>query len=153
MFFFILNVELFRFFWQTGRQEVRQRRVEHWYFRVCTRQQGRLYTFIVNYGQNMELLLFRKEQPGCTYFFSPLSVHKLGVVTHLQWWMCIRALACTCISWGGRKKVQKLCGFTSILLLGWWQWTTIHMEVNFIFLVIGYIHTHTIPTYLLRLFP
>jgi hypothetical protein len=27
------------------------------------------YTFVVDYGQNMELPLFRKEQPGCTYYF------------------------------------------------------------------------------------
>ncbi len=40
------------------------------------------YTFVVNYGQNMELPSFRKEQPGCTYYFSPLSVYNLGVVNH-----------------------------------------------------------------------
>jgi hypothetical protein len=30
----------------------------------------------------MELSLFRKDKPGCTYYFSPLSVYNLGVVNH-----------------------------------------------------------------------
>jgi hypothetical protein len=40
----------------------------------------RRYTFVVDYGQNMELPVYNKEQPGCTYFFSPLSIYNLGVV-------------------------------------------------------------------------
>jgi hypothetical protein len=42
----------------------------------------RVYTFVVDYGQNMELPVYNKEQPGCTYYFSPLSVFNLGVVNH-----------------------------------------------------------------------
>ncbi len=42
----------------------------------------RVYTFIVDYGQNMELPVYNKEKPGCTYYFSPLSVFNLGVVIH-----------------------------------------------------------------------
>ncbi len=42
----------------------------------------RRYTFVVRYGQNMELPMYNKEQPGCTYYFSPLSVYNLGVVNH-----------------------------------------------------------------------
>jgi hypothetical protein len=42
----------------------------------------RVYTFIVNYGQNMELPVYNKEQPGCTYYFSPLIIFYLGVVNH-----------------------------------------------------------------------
>ncbi len=42
----------------------------------------RVYTFVVDYGQNMEPPLYNKEQPGCTYFFSPLSVFNLGVINH-----------------------------------------------------------------------
>jgi hypothetical protein len=42
----------------------------------------RVYTFIVDYGQNMELPIYNKKQPGCTYYFSPLSVFNLGVVNH-----------------------------------------------------------------------
>jgi hypothetical protein len=42
----------------------------------------RRYTFVVDYGQNMELPMHNKEQPGCTYYFSPLSVYNLGVVDH-----------------------------------------------------------------------
>jgi hypothetical protein len=34
----------------------------------------RRYTFVVDYGQNMELPMYNKEQPGCTYYFSPMSV-------------------------------------------------------------------------------
>jgi hypothetical protein len=42
----------------------------------------RVYTFVVDYRQNMELPVYNKEQPGCTYYFSPLSVCNLGVVNH-----------------------------------------------------------------------
>ena len=42
----------------------------------------RTYTFVVDYGQNVELPVFNLEQPGMTYYFSPLSVYNLGVVSH-----------------------------------------------------------------------
>ena len=32
----------------------------------------RTYTFVVDYGQNMELPIFNKEQPGCTYYYTLL---------------------------------------------------------------------------------
>jgi hypothetical protein len=41
-----------------------------------------VYTFVVNYWQNMELPVYNNEQPGCTYYFSRMSVYKLGVVDH-----------------------------------------------------------------------
>ena len=41
-----------------------------------------VYTFVVDFGQNMELPSYRKEQPGCTCYYSPLSVYNLGVVNH-----------------------------------------------------------------------
>ncbi len=44
----------------------------------------RVYTFIVDYGQNMELPSYRGEQPGCKYYFSQLGVFNLGVVNHAQ---------------------------------------------------------------------
>ncbi len=44
----------------------------------------RRYTFVVDYGQNMELPVYNKEQPGCTYYFSPMSIYNLGVVNHAQ---------------------------------------------------------------------
>ena len=47
-------------------------------------QLRRVYTFVVDYGQNMELPISNKEQPGCTYYFSPLSVFNLGVVNHAR---------------------------------------------------------------------
>jgi hypothetical protein len=42
----------------------------------------RVYTFVVDYRQNMELFIYNKEQPSCTYYFSPLSIFNLGVVNH-----------------------------------------------------------------------
>ncbi len=42
----------------------------------------RRYTFVVDYGQNMELPVYNKEQPGITYYYSPLSIHNLGIVDH-----------------------------------------------------------------------
>ena len=42
----------------------------------------RTYTVVVDYGQNMELQVYNLQQPGCTYYFSPLSVYNLGVVNH-----------------------------------------------------------------------
>ncbi len=42
----------------------------------------RTYTFVVDYGQNMELPVYNANQPGCTYYFSPLSVYNLGMVDH-----------------------------------------------------------------------
>ncbi len=41
-----------------------------------------MYTFVVDYGQNVELPVCNKEQPSCTYYFSPLSIFYLGVVNH-----------------------------------------------------------------------
>ena len=41
-----------------------------------------VYTFVVDYGQNMELPTYRREQPGVTYYYSPLSVYNLGIVNH-----------------------------------------------------------------------
>ena len=37
---------------------------------------------MVDYGQNMQVPIFNKEQPGSTYYFSPLSVYNLGMVDH-----------------------------------------------------------------------
>ncbi len=42
----------------------------------------RIYTFVVNYGQNMELPVYNDEQPGCMYYYSTLSVYNLGVINH-----------------------------------------------------------------------
>ncbi len=42
----------------------------------------RTYTFVVDYGQNMEISVFNEEQPGHTYYFSPVGVYNLGVVHH-----------------------------------------------------------------------
>ncbi len=41
-----------------------------------------VYCFVVDYGQNMELPIYNSEQPGVTYYFSPLSVYNMGMVNH-----------------------------------------------------------------------
>ena len=43
---------------------------------------SRTYTFVVDYEQNTELPIYNSEQPGCTYYFNPLSVYNLGMVNH-----------------------------------------------------------------------
>ena len=40
----------------------------------------RSFTFVVDYGQNMELPVYNSEQPGCSYYYSPLGVYNLGMV-------------------------------------------------------------------------
>ena len=42
----------------------------------------RWYTFVVNYGQNMELPVYNNEQPGIMYYYSPMSIYNLGIVDH-----------------------------------------------------------------------
>lgn len=39
-------------------------------------------TLVVDYGQNMELPVFNAEQPGSTYYYSPLNAYNLGCVNH-----------------------------------------------------------------------
>lgn len=40
------------------------------------------YLFVVDFGQNLELPTFMKEEPAMTYYFSPLTVYNLGIVSH-----------------------------------------------------------------------
>jgi hypothetical protein len=42
----------------------------------------RRHTFVVDWGQNMGLPMYNKEQPGCMYYVSPMSIYNLGVVNH-----------------------------------------------------------------------
>jgi len=42
----------------------------------------KVYALVVDYEQNMELPSYTSEQPGTTYYFSPLTVFNLGVVNH-----------------------------------------------------------------------
>jgi hypothetical protein len=39
-------------------------------------------SFVVDYGWKIELPVHNKEQPCCTYYFSPMSIYNLGVVNH-----------------------------------------------------------------------
>ena len=41
---------------------------------------SRSFTFVVDFGQNMELPVYNKEQPGCSYYYSPLGIYNLGMV-------------------------------------------------------------------------
>ena len=41
-----------------------------------------MYTFVVDYGQNMELPLFNEQQAGATYYLSPMTANNLGIVNH-----------------------------------------------------------------------
>ena len=43
-------------------------------------QEQRTYTFVADFAQNMYLPNFASEQPGATYYFSPLNVYPFGVV-------------------------------------------------------------------------
>ncbi len=45
-------------------------------------QLARRYSFVVDCRKNMELPMYNKEQPGCMYHFSPMSIYNLGVVNH-----------------------------------------------------------------------
>ena len=40
------------------------------------------YCCVVDYGQNMDLPVFHKEQPGPAYYYSPFTVNNCGVVNH-----------------------------------------------------------------------
>ncbi len=40
------------------------------------------YVFIVDYRQSMKMPVYNQEQPGYSYYYSPLSVYNLGVVNH-----------------------------------------------------------------------
>ena len=37
---------------------------------------------VVDFSQTMELPVYKNQQPGCTYYFSPFSVYNLGVIDH-----------------------------------------------------------------------
>lgn len=39
-------------------------------------------TYVVDYGQNMEMPVFNSQQAGCSYYYSPLTVNNCGVVDH-----------------------------------------------------------------------
>ena len=44
------------------------------------KQEDRVYTFVADFAQNMYLPNFSAEQPGATYYYSPLNVYPFGVV-------------------------------------------------------------------------
>ena len=42
----------------------------------------RHYAFVADYGQNMEVPVYHKEQPVSAYYYSPASAYNFGVVNH-----------------------------------------------------------------------
>jgi hypothetical protein len=40
----------------------------------------RVYCFVADFAQNINLPNFAEEQPGATYYFSPMSVYPFGIV-------------------------------------------------------------------------
>jgi hypothetical protein len=72
----------------------------------------RRYTFVVNYGQNMELPVYNKEQPGITYYYSPLSIYNLGIVDHAHVYDDGRVtehMHCHVYHKGLERRVQTMC--------------------------------------------
>ena len=72
---------------------VKSARVQRLLYRACVAKairhakankphKDRSYTLVCDYGQNMELPVFNKEQPGCSYYYSPLGIYNFGVVNH-----------------------------------------------------------------------
>lgn len=49
-------------------------------FRANSPPNERICTFVVDYAQNMYLPSFNAEQPGETYYYSPLNLYCLGIV-------------------------------------------------------------------------
>ena len=48
--------------------------------RKNTKRELRTYTFVADFAQNMCLPNFAAEQPGATYYYSPLNVYPFGIV-------------------------------------------------------------------------
>ena len=63
---------LYRYYVAKARSHVQQQLPHHL----------RCRTFVVDYGQNMELPVFNSSQSGSSYYYYPLGVYNLGVVDH-----------------------------------------------------------------------
>jgi hypothetical protein len=42
----------------------------------------RRYTLTCDFGQNMQCPCYNSNQPGCTYYYTPLNIYNFGVVDH-----------------------------------------------------------------------
>jgi hypothetical protein len=42
----------------------------------------RWYTLTCDFGQNMQCPFYNSNQPGCTYYYTPLNIYNFGVVDH-----------------------------------------------------------------------
>jgi hypothetical protein len=58
---------------------------------VYQRPSERILCYVTDYAQNMYIPNFASEQPGATYYYSPMSTYCFGVVDaakdHLSAWM------------------------------------------------------------------
>ncbi len=74
---------------------------------------ARRYTFVVYYGQNMEIPIFNDEQPGCTYLYnSLLSVYNLGAVNHAHMYKngdVQKHMYCHVYHKGGKEGLKQCC--------------------------------------------
>jgi hypothetical protein len=67
----------------SAQQTLYQEKVDYAKRTVDNPHSARTYTFVADYGQNMELPCFNKEHPGATYTtMGPLEVNNLGIVDH-----------------------------------------------------------------------
>ena len=48
--------------------------------KASVRQEDRTYCFVADFAQNMNIPNFSAEQPGATYYFSPMNMYPFGVV-------------------------------------------------------------------------
>jgi hypothetical protein len=39
-------------------------------------------TLTVDFGQNIQVPCYNSEQPGCTYYYTPVTVNNFGIVNH-----------------------------------------------------------------------
>jgi hypothetical protein len=54
---------------------------------VCNAKNGVEYqkrktTFTVDFGQNIQVPCYNSEQPGCTYYYTPMTANNFGIVNH-----------------------------------------------------------------------
>jgi hypothetical protein len=69
------------------------------------KQDARVYTFVADFAQNMYVPNFSAEQPGATYYYSPLNVYPFGVVdcgtdpSEMTAHVYYEGMLCCCCCW------------------------------------------------------
>lgn len=72
-----LHIKHAKFQRELMRQKIIQAREDR---RKGVPRSNRVFTFILDYAQNLGLPHYGAEQPGATYYFSPLGVYEFGIV-------------------------------------------------------------------------